>query len=604
MRVLLCGLNAKYIHSNLAVHYLKEYARFSFDKYSRGDESLEVEIKVKEYTINQQFNQILEDIYKGKPDLIGFSCYIWNISIIKQLVVELKKVLPNTKIWLGGPEVSYNSMELMKEYPEISGVITGEGEVAFARLLKGDSLEEISGIVYRNGEGYIKENLPLPKLDLDCLPFPYTDLVDFNHRIIYYESSRGCPFSCSYCLSQEESKVRFRNLEKVKKELEAFIKEDVAQVKFVDRTFNCNGERAREIWKFIRDNDNGKINFHFEIAGDLLREADLQLLKTLRPGLVQFEIGVQSTNQETLKEIDRDMDFSLVKDAVKGLKEYGNIHLHLDLIAGLPMEDIKSFAESFNDVYQLKPHQLQLGFLKLLKGSKMERKKGDYDLITQDFPPYEVMSTKWMDFSAILKLKSVEEMLENYYNSRQFHHSINWLEKEFLSPFHMYESLGEFYQEKGYDKYSHSREKRYEILLKFVKYILWQEPYVSVEEEKRVNIEKPLIEHKEHDGVMGDEPDDKLEEFRQLMTLDYYLRENPKKRPAFAGEESLSKEEIREFYIKESIELKYLKDYQGMDIRKIRKMTHLERINGKIYLFDYRRDGSMGDRAKAHIISI
>ena len=558
MRVLLCALNAKYVHSNLAVHDLKEYARFSFDG----------EIEVKEYTINQQFNEILRDIYLKKPDFIGFSCYIWNITIVKRLVVELKKVLPDIKLWLGGPEVSFDSIEVLTKYPQLSGIIKGEGEVAFKRLLQDERLESIPGITFRDEKGQIRDNLPSPLLELDSLPFPYQDLTSFVNRIIYYESSRGCPFSCSYCLSSKEGKVRFRSLEKVKEEINAFIENGVKRVKFVDRTFNCNGKRARAIWKHIQENDNGKINFHFEIAADLLEEEDFQLLGGLRQGLVQFEIGVQSTNPLTLKEIDRTMDFERVARAVKRLKSFRNIHLHLDLIAGLPMEDVQSFAMSFNQVYGLKAQKLQLGFLKVLKGSSLEERKEAYDVVTGAAPPYEVMATKWLSFNEILRIKSVEETLEIYYNSRQFLHSINWLENEFFSPFHLYESLGAFCSGNDDGTSHHSREKRYEILLGFVKNLALS--------------------------------DEKVEEFRQWLIMDYYLRENPKRRPIFAGQESLSKEEIREFYENEIPQLYILEGVRQIDKRKMRKMTHLERIHGKVMLFDYLEERTWNNEAKVY----
>jgi radical SAM superfamily enzyme YgiQ (UPF0313 family) len=566
MRVLLCALNAKYIHSNLAIRCLKEYARFSFS----DQEKLKIEIKVKEYTINQHFKEILKDIYLEKPDLIGFSCYIWNITYVKRLVVELKKVLPNTRLWLGGPEVSYDGVQVMKEYPQLSGIVLGEGEVTFSKIVKGVSLGSLQGITFRDEKGLIQENSPSIHMEPDSLPFPYQDLNHLPNRILYYESSRGCPFSCSYCLSSEEGAVRFRSLVKVKKELKMLIEKGVKQVKFVDRTFNCDRKRAKAIWTYIQENDNGKINFHFEIAADLLEEEDFEQLSRLRPGLVQFEIGVQSTNPATTKEINRTMDYPKVAEAISRLKELKNIHLHLDLIAGLPKEDINSFATSFNQVYGLKADKLQLGFLKLLKGSAMKNRKESYGLITQEMPPYEVMATKWLSFDEVLRIKSVEEMLEIYYNSRQFLHSMNYLENEFPPPFHLYESLGEFYIGNDCGISSHSREKRYEILFEFARGLALT--------------------------------DEKAEEFRQLLILDYYLRENPKKRPAFAGVESMSKEEVRDFYDKEATRPNYLEGCQGMEKRKLRKITHLERINGKIYLFDYREGESGSNKAKVYIV--
>jgi radical SAM superfamily enzyme YgiQ (UPF0313 family) len=588
MRVLLCALNAKYIHSNLAVHYLREYARFCFS-------SNEIKIEIEECTINQHFDEVLKIIYEKKPDLIGFSCYIWNISYIKRLIVEVKKVLPMTKIWLGGPEVSYNAMEIMENYQELSGIVRGEGEGAFAKLLmkkkkekellkgldklegqeKLDILEKIEGITYRDGLGQIKENPISAKMDINYLPFPYENIANFNNRIIYYETSRGCPYSCSYCLSSTDKEVRFKDLNIVKEELGIFIENNVSQVKFVDRTFNCDKQRARQIWRFIQEKDNGRTNFHFEIAGDLLEEEDLDILSTFRQGLAQFEIGVQSTNLLTLNEIKRVMDFDSLKKNLIRLKKMDNINLHLDLIAGLPEEGIESFAKSFDNVYQLKAGHLQLGFLKLLKGSTLDKKKDSYDLLVQEHPPYEVLATKWLDFNEILRIKTVEEMVENYYNSGQFYNSINLLEKEFDSPFQMYESLGAFYKENNYEAHSHSREKRYEIIFDFLG-------------ERLSN---------------GNVKEKKLEEFRQLLILDYYLRENPKKRPGFAGEEILTKEEKNDFYTNETIKLEYLKGYEALDKRKIRNMTHLESINGQVYLFDYLGKNNWNQRAKIHKVN-
>ena len=589
MRVLLCALNAKFIHSNLAVHYLQEYARFSFDGCERGEENSgsigrieEIEVEIEEYTINQHFHEVLKDIYKKKPDLIGFSCYIWNISYVKRLIVELKKVLPKTKLWLGGPEVSYNAIEILEKYPQLSGIVKGEGEEAFVKLLKAErykrkeSLERISGIAYRDERGGIKETSMAKEIELDSLPFPYENLSSLENRIIYYESSRGCPYSCSYCLSSANHKVRFKSLNRVKEELKFFMKNNVPQVKFVDRTFNCDGRRAREIWRFIQDADNGKTNFHFEIAGDLLGEEDFEILGTFRQGLAQFEIGVQSTSPVTLEEINRVMDFSLVERGVTRLKESQNIHLHLDLIAGLPKEDMNSFVKSFNQVYQLKAEHLQLGFLKLLKGSLMDKNKEIYDLVVQEHPPYEVLATKWLDFNEILRIKTIEEMVEVYYNSGQFRYSIDWLERHFSSPFCLYESLGDFYDTKKGEIHSHSREKPYEIILEFVK----SSVFSGSSKEAHV----------------------KVEEFRQGLILDFYLRENPKKRPAFAGDELLTKEEKEAFYKKEAMEFNYLKGYERLDKRKIKKMTHLEWINGEVHLFDYLNKNTWKQQGKVHMI--
>ncbi|MCL2863918.1 MAG: DUF4080 domain-containing protein [Lachnospiraceae bacterium] len=579
MKVLLVAINAKFIHSNPAVYFLRDYA---FANISFVDALQNLQIDVAEYTINQQFDEILIGIFKQKPEIIGFSCYIWNISLIQQLIVELHKVLPKTEIWLGGPEVSYNSAQVLLDYPQVDLVIRGEGEEPFYRLLQmrlNHDPAPISNITYRDEAGMPRETLTKDLPDLNNISFPYHDLEVFQNRIIYYESSRGCPFSCSYCLSSASEGVRFRDLELVKKELQYLIDAHVFQVKFVDRTFNCHKERAREIWSFLQEKDLGYTNFHFEIAADLLEEEDLELLKTLRPGLIQFEIGVQSTNPQTLEEITRMMDFERIKQVVGELKAGKNIHQHLDLIAGLPYEDFKCFANSFNDVYVLEPEQLQLGFLKVLNGSVLAEKAQGYQLVFQSRAPYEVLSTKWLSFEEILRLKQVEEMVEVYYNSRQFVNTLRFFVHYFDTPFLMYDALGDFYDKRSYVKVNHTRQRRYEILLEFATEHLNQLEFVV-----------------EHLNLMDD--------FQENLILDYYLRENAKKRPGFAGEETVSKEEANQFYECEVQTFQYLKGYEEFDKRQIRKMTHLERIGGKLYLFDYLNKNNWSKDARHYHIDI
>lgn len=365
MNILLAAINAKYIHSNLAVYSLRAYAR----RYME-------ETKIAEYTINQPIDEILMDIYTRKPDILCISCYLWNISYVRQLICEIPKVLPATKIWLGGPEVSYNAGELLEEYPGLAGIICGEGEETFLELMdyyhsvaetpaeKEDTgssrpmapdLSEIRGITYRNSDGSIIEMQPRPVLDLSTVPFVYEHIGDFRNRIIYYESSRGCPFSCSYCLSSIDKCLRFRDIGMVKEELQFFIDHEVPQVKFVDRTFNCRHDHAMAVWSYIKEHDRGVTNFHFEVAADLLNEEEIRLIQSMRPGLIQLEIGVQSANDETLREIRRTMDLDKVRDRVERIKEGGNVHQHLDLIAGLPREGYESFAKSYDVVYAMKP---------------------------------------------------------------------------------------------------------------------------------------------------------------------------------------------------------------------------------------------------------
>ena len=452
MKVLLTAINAKYIHSNLAVYSLKAYAE---EKMQGTEKENDVRIEIAEYTINQQTDEILMDIYKRKPDMLCLSCYIWNLIYVEEIVREIRKILPDVILWLGGPEVSYDAADVLRRLPEVDGVMMGEGEKTFAELLmhynkssrnQTKELAEIPGITYRRFSDVIQteeigENEWRPVMNLSDVPFVYHNMKDFENKIIYYESSRGCPFSCSYCLSSVDKCLRFRNLELVKKELQFLIDHKVPQVKFVDRTFNCSHNHAMTIWSYIMDHDNGITNFHFEVSADLLNEEELELMSRMRPGLIQLEIGVQSTNLETIREIHRTMRFGEVARIVKRIHSFGNIHQHLDLIAGLPFEDYESFERSFNDVYALQPEQLQLGFLKVLKGSYMEEHKEEYELAAKSLPPYEVLHTKWLPYDDILRLKGIEEMVEMYYNSRQFCHSLPYIIRLYESPFAFFEPL-------------------------------------------------------------------------------------------------------------------------------------------------------------------
>lgn len=567
MKVLLAAINAKYIHSNLAVYSLRAFAERYLDSTEIG-----------EYTINQQADEILIDIYRRNPDVLCFSCYIWNIAYVELLLRELPKIMPDTEIWLGGPEVSYNARDVLERFPQVRGIMRGEGEETFLELLdyyhgKCDSLQRIAGITYRserggNGgnAGQVIENPWRQVMDLSSVPFVYTDMEAFQNKIIYYESSRGCPFSCSYCLSSVDKRLRFRELEQVKRELQFLIDREVPQVKFLDRTFNCNHDHAFAIWSYLAEHDRGKTNFHFEIAADLLNEKELQLIESMRPGLIQLEIGVQSTNEKTICEIRRKMEFKKVKAVVERIHAAGNVHQHLDLIAGLPYEDYESFHRSFCDVYALRPEQLQLGFLKVLKGSYMEEMAADYGLRYQDRAPFEVLSTKWLPYSDVIRLKRVEDMVEVYYNSSQFANTLELLEHAFPDAFVMFETLGSYYEEKGLHAVNHSRISRYEILFRFAL--------------------KYDAQHQE--------------EYREMLSLDLYLRENVKNRPDFAGEPSVPKEEAAAFYEKESREHKYLKGYEQYDKRQMRKMTHLERVRGELLLFDYQNRSPLTHQAAVY----
>ncbi len=572
MKIILTAINAKYIHSNLAVYSLRAYA-----------EMYKHEVEIAEYTINQQLDDIMTDLYKKKPDVLCFSCYIWNLNYVEELVREIKKIFPELPIWLGGPEVSYDAKDVLERLPEVTGVMFGEGEETFLELLKyyhGEitSLKEVKGLSYRDEDGKPIENEWRKTIDLSTVPFVYRDMEDFKNKIIYYESSRGCPFSCSYCLSSVDKCLRFRSLDLVKKELQFFIDEEVPQVKFVDRTFNCNHKHAMEIWKYLIEHDKGITNFHFEVAADLLNEEEISLIETMRPGLIQLEIGVQSTNVDTIKEIKRTMKFSEVARIVKRINHNGNVHQHLDLIAGLPYENLESFQKSFDDVYRLYPEQLQLGFLKVLKGSYMEEMKEQYGLVYKSRPPYEVLYTNWLSYEDVLVLKMVEEMVEVYYNSGQFSYTLRQLEKEFTSPFEMYLTLGRYYETQKLQFMSHARITRYEILLGFI---------------QSLNTQKNDL-------------------YQELLTFDLYLRENVKNRPDFAGEYKVPKELLADFYEREAENHQYLKGYDRYDKRQLRKMTHLEKFHydvletceekETVILFDYENRSRLTHQASTFII--
>ena len=548
MKILLAACNAKYIHSNLAVYDLKAYSS-DYDEH----------VILREYTINQPKDEILKDIYSSGADVVCFSCYIWNTSFVRELIRDLVKILPKTAFWAGGPEVSYDAEKFLTEMPEMTGVMVGEGEKTFHDLLEfyidgKDSLEEISGIAYRTGDKII-HNGWRELMDLSAIPFVYEHLEKFENRIIYYESSRGCPFSCSYCLSSIDKKLRFRDLELVKKELQFFLDHRVPQVKFVDRTFNCKHEHAMTIWKYILEHDNGVTNFHFEISADLLREEEMELMSQMRPGLIQLEIGVQSTNPETIRAIHRHMDLKKLEHCVNRVHSFRNIHQHLDLIAGLPYEDYDIFHQSFNDVYQMKPDQLQLGFLKVLKGSLMQKEAEGYGIVYKEKEPYEVLSTNWLTYGEVLKLKMVESMVEVYYNSGQFWHTLEYLVPFEKDAFTFYEKLGSFYEKKGYSEISHSRMRRYEILLEYLK----------------------------------EETDVPAEVAAQKMLYDLYLREKLKKRPVFAPDQKQY----------ETAVWNYRKNNQ------VSKTAHIEVFeNGTVILFDYEKRDPLSKNAYTEVIQL
>ncbi|MDO5407368.1 MAG: B12-binding domain-containing radical SAM protein [Eubacteriales bacterium] len=638
MKFLLTAINAKYIHSNPGVYSLKTYAEHVAGAAVQDGEAAEscsgcgaagaavhggaeaepcsvcgaagaaagqhVQVEIAEYTINNQMEQILEDIYRRKPDVIGISCYIWNVVYALDLVRDLHKVLPETDIWLGGPEVSFDAPELLGREPEVLGVMKGEGEETFAALLQcyetlggtvrqvaddagtsriavtadgadenrqaempdlqlfWDMLSKIPGLAYRTDSGEIRDQQIRSVMDMSRIPFLYPNLEGFEHRIVYYESSRGCPFSCSYCLSSIDKSVRFRSMELVKRELDFFLERKVPQVKFVDRTFNCKKSHAMEIWSYILDHDNGVTNFHFEIAADLLDQEELELIGRMRPGLIQLEIGVQSTNPETIQEIHRHMDLDRVREVVATVNAGHNVHQHLDLIAGLPYEDYESFRRSFNDVYAMDPEQLQLGFLKVLKGSFMYENAAAYQLVYRTLPPYEVLSTRWLPYGDVLRLKGIEDMVEVYYNSRQFTRTLELLVQEFPDAFTMFEELAEYYSRRKLTGMNHSRLARYEILYDFIREVIAKKTGEAVARTPNAAVQA------------GKAAMEAWSRYGDALICDVYLRENSKSRPAFAPDLSAYKNQIRELV---------------PELRSLGTLVHVEVLrSGEVLLFDYR----------------
>ena len=586
MKILLTTLNSKFIHTNLAIRYLKSYTKDLVDA------------DIREYTINNDLDYILKDIYKNDYDVILFSTYIWNVLDIVKLCENIKKVKPNTIIGLGGPEVTYDSENAMEKYPFVDYILCGEGELVFRDLvmyLQGNkNIEDVEGIVYRN-YGEIVVNRPKELLqNLDEIPSPYENLdpKEYENRIVYYETSRGCPFNCQYCLSSTLKGLRYFSIDRVKKDLKALIDARVSQIKFIDRTFNANKKFAKEIMNFLMENDNDYTTYHFEVTAHLLDDDMLEFLSNCKEGLFQFEIGVQTTNQKVLDAVGRRDDFTKLSKVVKKIASYRNIHQHLDLIAGLPYEDMGSFIRSFNDVYSMRPQQLQLGFLKVLKGSYLEEMAQTYGIVYQSCPPYEVLYTKWLSYGDIIRLKRVEEMVELYYNSNQFTHLIPVLQSRFENPFAMYDKLADFYHEKGYFVHTPARAYRYQVLLEFAQ----------------------------------QEDPDGMELYRELAVYDLYLRENAKSRPAFALDEKPYHDQIVEFYQEEEKNRAYLPGYEEYHARQLQRMTHLEVFSWPVQkkawelismlkrgevpetktaiLFDYQNRDRLTDNARTAVVEL
>ena len=564
MKILLVAINAKYIHSNLAVYCLKAYAEKNMPQ------DVNVQIELAEYTINQNRDEILKDIYRRQAEMICFSCYIWNLDYVESMIRDVKKVMKDVIIWAGGPEVSYDSRETLGRLPELTGVMKGEGEKTFAKLCKvyGKrsetselSLEQIDGITFRCPDGTICERPWRVPMDLSEVPFVYHDMKKFENKIIYYETSRGCPFSCSYCLSSIDKQLRFRSLDLVFNELQFFLDHKVPQVKFVDRTFNCKHDHAMAIWKYIQEHDNGITNFHFEVAADLLNDEEIRLIRQMRPGLIQLEIGVQSTNGDTIREIHRTMRLEEVYRAVNRVKAGKNIHQHLDLIAGLPFEDYQRFQQSFNDIYALHPQQLQLGFLKVLKGSYMYEHAQEYGLVYRSRPPYEVMASKWVSYDEMLEIRLVEEMLELHYNSGQFLTYLAVLEWKYDSTFQMFLDMGHFYREHGYLDCSHSRVRRTEIVQEFAE---------IVDPERR-------------------------DIYREALIFDLYKIEKSKSRPFWAKNVQQDKRQTGKYLREHGMEKKYCHFEYFEHINEKGEIT--EEKDPLWLLFDYENRDSLTNEA-------
>lgn len=537
MKILLVGVNAKFIHSCLAVHSLSHYA----------GEQYQLDVEVAEYTINQLPDKVLGSIYRQKPDLLGFSVYIWNASYIYGLIRDLKQVLPDTKILLGGPEVSYDPEKVLEKGADF--ILSGEGEESFSRLCialrDGTPLEEVPALTWKDG-GETRKNSPAAPLDLAKLPFVYEDLSAFSNRILYYEAQRGCPFNCQYCLSSTDKGVRFQPLSKVKKELQFFLDHRVKQVKFVDRTFNANPHFAMEIWRYLAEHDNGVTNFHFEMEAVLITDEMIPFLQTVRPGLFQFEIGVQSTNPDTLAAVDRRESFARIARRVRQLQQNRNIHLHLDLIAGLPYEGYESFAHSFDEVYALAPDQFQLGFLKLLKGSGLRRDREKFGIVSRESPPYEVLYTDALPFDALLKLHGIEDLVDSYYNSRRFTASLAYL-MEFTAPFAFYEGFAAFYEQQDFTEHPPSKTGQFDALFRYGSEI----------------------------------PDVDPEKLRWLLKLDFWLRERPGKVPdclrALPDLTGEAKEQIYTFYSDPENRREFLPEYQALpDYKLLARVAAIE----------------------------
>ena len=462
MKIIIATLNSKYTHTSLALRHIGNWIkRANFDA------------ELAEYTINTPIYQIIGDLYRKSPDVLIFSVYIWNGAETRAIAAELKKLMPKVTIIFGGPEVSFDSKRELAENHDLDFITCGEGEQVTENLLKAlekdeseRDYENIKSLTWRNGSDIVENPLEDP-ISMEKLIFPYPDLEQLTNRILYYESSRGCPYNCSYCLSSATKGVRFRSDEKFKQDLRQFIDAEVRQVKFIDRTFNANPDRALAMWKFLSDEDKGITNFHFEITAELLRTQDLEFLVTVRPGLFQFEIGIQTTLKEASEAVNRRLAFEQLQIPVKTLLEAGNIHIHVDLIAGLPFESYSRFLKSLDDVYGLNPQVLQLGFLKLIKGSQIRDQINDHAYIFENYQPYEILQNAYIKFEELLMLKDIEECLEHLHNSKRFGRSLKLVLNHYSAPSDFFERFSQWLRSQGHFNEAIKTDSWFELLWQF-----------------------------------------------------------------------------------------------------------------------------------------
>ncbi len=542
IKTVFVALNAKFIHSSLALRSIRKYCG-----------KLGINIDIVEFTINNSKEFIVSEIYKMKPDVIGFSCYIWNIEMILDIISVVKKILPKVKIVLGGPEVSYEFDYLFQKNIDI--VIIGEGEKTAFEVISyfnGDicDIRAINGIAFFDGKSVVVTKKGIP-LELDEIPFVYDDfsMEELRNKIIYYESSRGCPYKCQYCLSSVEQEVRFLSRKRVFSDLKFFLDKSVKQVKFVDRTFNCNKKFAVDIWNFLIENDNGVTNFHFEISADIIDEDMFDVLKKARRQLFQLEIGVQSTNYDTLLAIKRNTNLDkLFKKAVR-IKNFKNIHQHLDLIAGLPFEDYNSFGKSFDDVYSVYPEQLQLGFLKLLRGSGLRKDAENYGIVYNEKAPYEVLFTDKVSFDEMILLKYISEMVEIYYNSGKCVNTIKFAAGYFERPFLFFEKLTLYWIDNKYHEVSHNKMKLYTIMYEFCELHI-----------------------------------DDIDRLKDFLKFDMFLNDNVKNFPYWLEQNDFdsTKAFAKDFFGNLENVKKYVPHLENFNPKQISRMCHIEKFSYNI----------------------